>query len=119
MASDILRERLHAHIDAVRECVEQDSRRIRIVQRGHDAATTGNPRNCRNVLDFHRDGSRTLAPDQLSVITAQTLDVAADRRVVVLSLDIDASQKAAREIAARSVHTVGDEYMPARAHEAQ
>src|SRR5437764_1349098 len=87
VAAYVFGERLHGHVDAGGESVEENSCRIGIVQRRHDASLTRSLGYGPNILHFHRDRSWALTPDQLGCRPQQMPNVRPDQRIVILGLD--------------------------------
>src|SRR6185437_16598457 len=52
VTADVLRERLHRYVHAMPECIEEDTRRVGIVQRQGNPPLAGRRRDGRHVLDF-------------------------------------------------------------------
>ena len=111
MAADIFGDRLHRDVDAVRERVEQHSRRPRVVKCDQCIARMRRRNDGRQVLHFHRNRAGAFGPNQTRPFIEQLADFGANGRIVKGRAYAESREQRRRELPVWTIHALREKNM--------
>ena len=117
VAADVLGRRVQRDVDAVRQRLEVERRRPRVVDDAEGVVPARDRREPRHVLHLEGQRARRLQEEHARGRTEQLLQLVADARVVERRVDAEPRQRLPAEAARRPVDRVGDQHVVAGPYE--